>query len=59
MVSKGGKTDLLNETERILIPWDASATFLTTPTFGSLSSFSLSSTGTATALIAAVAAAIK
>jgi hypothetical protein len=34
MVSKGGKTDLLNETERIVIPWDASATFLTTATFG-------------------------
>ena len=57
MVSKGGKTDLLNETERTIIPWDASATFLTIPTFGSLSSFSLLSTGTATAAIIAVAAA--
>jgi hypothetical protein len=56
MVSKGGKTDLLNETERILIPWDASATFSMIPTFGSLSSFSLSSTGTATAVTTADAA---
>ena len=55
MVSKGGKTDLLNETERTIILWDASATFLTTATSGSLSLFSLSSIGTATAVTTAAA----